>query len=429
MVRNMTIKISVWKKKYLHKRNIDISLKDSGRHENIDKQCTAALLSLFSVGVIWHYSTVLNSEMMSHVANDNQTIYVTGRISQRYEAISLNEISSEDPQNTNQLKEILEREEKDPEPYLENDTPRDLREILGNHYEGSKLVYQQRAFKRVLRWKEDFRDIVKSYRNVDWKKLSAIIKAETQGRTGKQVSSAKAIGMPQIKYQGAWAFLWNAMFSERSRQGSAFVKDYYNANIRARYKGKLKQIRHYLEENNILLYPANSSKTAYRKARYESWENLKTHLERRFKPGEYQVAVDIAAMYIDHLVYTFKKIKRQVEEIKEYVECKGTISLYDIKSSGIEMTRWKRIKKYLLKDIKSMDNANLHQLTLARLNDILDRLEDPNICSAAYNFGISKVLRYTESGRKMPEAIEGYVKKVSTYDIIFNEIERFSAYS
>lgn len=425
----MTIEISVWKKKYLHKRNIDISLKDSGRHENIAKQCTAALLSLFSVGVIWHYSTVLNSETMSHDANDNQTIYVTGRISQRYEAISPNEISSEDLQNTNQLKEILEREEKDPEPNLENDTPRDLREILGNHYEGSKLVYQQRAFKRLLRWKEDFGDIVKSYRNVDWKKLSAIIKAETEGRTGKQVSSAKAIGMPQIKYQGAWAFLWDAMFSERSRQGAAFVKDYYNANIRARYRRKLKQIRHYLEENNILLYPANSSKFAYRKARYESWENLKTHLKRRFKPGEYQVAVDIAAMYIDHLLHTFNKIKGQVEEIKGYVECKGTISLDDIKFSGIKMTRWKRIKEHLVKDIKSMDNANQHQLTLARLNDILDRLEGPNICSAAYNFGISKVLRYTESGRKMPKAIEGYVKKVSTYDMIFNEIERFSAYS
>lgn len=425
----MTIEISVWKKKYLRKRNIDISLKDSGRHENIAKQCTAALLSLFSVGVIWRYSTVPNSETMSHDANDNQTIYVTGRISQRYEAISLNEISSEDLQNTNQLKEILEREEKDPEPYLENDTPRDLREILGNHYEGSKLVYQQRAFKRLLRWKEDFGDIVKSYRNVDWKKLSAIIKAETEGRTGKQVSSAKAIGMPQIKYQGAWAFLWDAMFSKRSRQGAAFVKDYYNANIRARYRRKLKQIRHHLEENNILLYPANSSKFAYRKARYESWENLKTHLKRRFKPGEYQVAVDIAAMYIDHLLHTFNKIKGQVEEIKEYVECKGTISLDDIKFSGIKMTRWKRIKEYLVKDIKSMDNANQHQLTLARLNDILDRLEGPNICSAAYNFGISKVLRYTESGKKMPKAIEGYVKKVSTYDMIFNEIERFSAYS
>lgn len=390
------------------------------------KQRTAALLSLFTVGVMWHYPTILDSEMMSHIAGDNnQTTRVTVRISQRYEAISPNRISSEDLQNPNQLEEILEREEKDSEPYLENDTPRDLKEILGNHYNGYNLIYQERSFKRVLRWKGDFGDIVEGYKNVDWKKLSAIIKAETQGRTGRQVSSAKAIGMPQIKYQGAWAFLWDAMFSERSRQGSAFVKDYYNANIRARYNRKLKQIRHYLEESNILVYPANSSKFAYRKARSESWKNLKTHLKRKFKPGEYQVAVDIAAMYIDHLVHTFNKIKKQVEEIKEYVEGKDIISLDDIEFSGIKMTRWKRIKGYLLKDIKSMDIANLHQLTLARLNDILDRLDDPNICSAAYNFGISKVLRYTESVRKMPKAIEGYVKQVSTYDIIFNEIEKF----
>ncbi len=424
----MRTKISVWKKKYLQKRHIDISFRESGRYGYSGKRCTAALLSLFTVGVMWHYPTTLDSEMISHIAGDNQITYTTVRISQRYEAISPNRISSEDLQNPNQLEEILEREEKDSEPYLENDTPRDLKEILGNHYNGYNLICQERSFKRVLRWKGDFGDIVEGYKNVDWKKLSAIIKAETQGRTGRQVSRAKAIGMPQIKYQGAWAFLWAAMFSERSRQGPAFVKDYYNANIRARYNRKLKQIRHYLEENNILVYPANSSKFAYRKARYESWENLKTYLKRQFKPGEYQVAVDIAAMYIDHLVDTFNKIKKQVEEIKEYVECKDIISLDDIEFSGIKMKRWKRIKEYLLKDIKSMDIANLHQLTLTRLNDISDRLDDPNICSAAYNFGISKVLRYTESVRKMPKAIEGYVKQVSTYDIIFNEIEKFSAY-
>ena len=116
-----------------------------------------------------------------------------------------------------------------------------------------------------------------------------------------------------------------------------------------------------------------------------------------------------------------------MKNVKGYkcIECGAEFSLDDIEFSGIKMTRWKSIKKDLLRDIKSMDIANLHQLTLARLNDILDRLDDPNICSAAYNFGISKVLRYTESVRKMPKAIEGYVKQVSTYDIIFNEIEKF----
>ena len=52
-------------------------------------------------------------------------------------------------------------------------------------------------------------------------------------------------------------------------------------------------------------------------------------------------------------------------------------------------------------------------------------LEDPNIYLAAYNFGIRKVLEYIESGRDLPKQIEQYVKKVATYNTVFNTIENY----
>jgi len=296
---------------------------------------------------------------------------------------------------------------------------------LTNHYKGSSFVWQERAFKRILRWRDDLEDIAKDYSNVDWKRLSAIIKAETQGRTGEQVSRAKAIGMAQIKYQGAWAFLWDAMFSERTNWGPRTIPDYYNANIRARYRSQLKQIEQYLKDNNILVYPSNSSQAAYKKARYDSWLNLETHLKTEFKPGDYQVAVDIPAMYIDHLTHTFCQLKQQVEEIRQSVEDNGAGSLDDLTFSGTKETTWNRIRGYLRKDSECMDTAKAHELTLSRLNTMLVRLEDPHIYSAAYNLGIRKVLKYVESGRHMPKRVENYAEQVSMYTEIFNEIERY----
>ena len=396
---------------------------------NIYKRCIATLLPLVLIGVIWHHSTISSYGITRCISKGNHTASNPLSNSSRYKHTSSNTSLSEDPANTHQLEVEVGREDKDSEINPKERTPNNLKEILGNYYTGSAFVFQERAFKRVLRWKEDFEDIAGNYRSVDWKKLSAIIKAETQGKTGEQVSSAKAVGMPQIKYQGAWAFLWDAMFRENRKQGSVFVKDYYNANIRARYHSQLKQIELYLQKNNILVYPANSSEAEYRKARSDSWEHLKAHLRRDFKPGEYQVAIDIAAMYIDHLMHTFLMIKKQVEEIKQFVESNSIHGLDDIELSGIKMKRWNSIKEYLIKDIEFTDSENFQELTLAHLNNILNRLEGRNIYVAAYNLGLNKVLRYIESGRKIPSRIEKYVRTVSTYNMIFHEIEKFRVFS
>jgi hypothetical protein len=299
--------------------------------------------------------------------------------------------------------------------------PRPLKEILRRHYAGSEFVCQQVAFERVLKWKEDFDGIAEKYANLDWKTLCAIIKAETQGRSGAQVSYAKAVGIAQIKYQGAWGFVWDALFSKKIKQGSDFVPDYYNSYIRQRYSRQLRQIRNYLDDNGILVPPMSQSRSEneYRRTRFTSWKNLKGHLKREFKPGEYQVVVDIAAMYMDHLIDITGKLEKQVSEIKHYLEHNGNIGLDEITFPGTKMIRWQRIKKHLRSDNETMK----HEVTLTHLTHILEKLQDPNIYSAAYNFGIRKVIEYIEAGKDLPAEIGRYVEKVSEYKAILNQIE------
>ena len=197
------------------------------------KRFNALLSILLLAGVIYLYPTISNSEFLRCIADANQTTGPPGKISQKHERVSPGNAYCEETARPNHHKEIIETEEKASEFALEKDIPKNLRELLSKYYKGPMFEWEERAFKRVVRWKGDFENISKNYTNVDWKILSAIIKVETQGRTGKQVSSAKAVGMPQIKYQGAWAFVWDAMFSVKVKQGSIFVEDYYNSNIRA----------------------------------------------------------------------------------------------------------------------------------------------------------------------------------------------------
>lgn len=305
--------------------------------------------------------------------------------------------------------------------------PTDLNEILEKYYGGETSPSDERAFKRVLSWREDFESIAKNYKHVDWTILASIVKVETQGKTGRQISNAMAVGMPQIKYQGAWAFFWDAMFSKSIKQGSSLIKDYYNDGIRSRYGRQLDQISQHLKEKVILITPPEFTKSAmtYRQARSDSWEKLKVYLRREYQPGEYQVAVDIAAMYIDHLIDTFYKVKRQIVEIKQYVEQNRIANIEDIQVSGTKNLRLRRIKEYLVTNPGNTASATMQETTLDHINNILKRFEDPNIYSSAYNFGPRKVLEYIHSGKNWPKSIEEYVKKVATYNTIFIEIEKF----
>jgi hypothetical protein len=135
------------------------------------------------------------------------------------------------------------------------------------------------------------------------------------------------------------------------------------------------------------------------------------------------VEVDIAAMYMDHLINIIGKVEKQVSEIKQYLEHNGNISLDEIKFPGTKMIRWQRIKNHLRRDDQIMKDAKAHELPLTHLNDILEKLQDPNIYSAAYNFGIRKVIEYIEAGKDLPTEIGRYAEKVSHYKAILNQIE------
>jgi len=211
------------------------------------------------------------------------------------------------------------------------------------------------------------------------------------------------------------------MFSVKVKQGTRYVKDYHNANIRRRYRVQLDRIKQYLEENAILVSPADSSRAALRKAKSRSWKNMKNYLRREYQPGEYQVAVDIAAMYLDHLRNSFHTITSHVSEIKAHIENNGNIE--EPEFSGTKRMWWNRIKKCLQKDASYVEKADAHARTLAHLNNMINRLENPDIDLAAYNFGIRKVLEHIELGKALPEMIEQYVETVSLYRTIFDKIE------
>jgi hypothetical protein len=236
-----------------------------------------------------------------------------------------------------------------------------------------------------------------------------------------------AVGMPQIKYQGAWAFFWDAVFSETINDKPLLVKDYYNARIRLRYNRQLNRITQYLQDEEILIPPPESSKSSslYRQARSDTWTNLKIHLRKKYQPGEYQVAVDIAAMYIDHLIDTFYQIRKQITEIQQYVEENPITSIDDIQVSGAKSVMLRRIKENLTKNSEYNQNGNIRKVALRHIDGILDRFEDPNIYSSAYNFGLRNILDYIHAGKDWPKAIEEYTEKVATYNTIFMEIEKF----
>lgn len=391
------------------------------RRKNLTVAC-----SILFLGLMWSGSTLSNIKTVAPSKNEHQTPEAMASFfSGIGEAVPFN-TAAHQPLEHSRPDTANKPDEKDIELKPDGDVPKALRNILENYFEETDIVHQERAFKRVISWKADLENIAAKYHNVNWKMLSAIIKAETQGKTGRQESRAKAVGISQIKYQGAWAFIWDALFRQEIKSGSGYVKDYYNAQLRARYHDQLQHICQYLEKNKILVKPAGRSEKLYRKARSVSWTNLKAHLEKKYKPGEYQIAVDIAAIYIDHLITTFQSVKHQVAKIKECVGDNQFDDFSKISLSGTTETRWNSIKSKLS---SHKDEHNFRKITLDRLDHILSRLEDPNIYSAAYNLGISKCLQYMESGMKFPEGISRYVRKVSSYHAIFSEIDLYRLYT
>ena len=156
---------------------------------------------------------------------------------------------------------------------------------------------------------------------------------------------------------------------------------------------------------------------------------MKLYLERKYRPGEYQVSVDIAAMYIDHLRDTFKKLGETLRELKLTISMNSFADFNNVKLSGVKKFWWDKIGQHIQEEWKANPKANKKEISIGYLDYFIKRLEDPRIYLAAYNFGIRKVLRYIEEEKEFPPAIKSYINDVTTYKNIFLTIERYGLYS
>lgn len=305
-----------------------------------------------------------------------------------------------------------------------NTTPEDFErvdDVIKDHFDSSEFVAERRAFTNVLRWKSLAEATAQDYDEVSSRLLLAIIKTETQGKTGLQVSGAGAVGLTQIKYEGAWGFLWNALFREKILVNGKEEPDYYNDMIRKQYHHQLERIRQHLEKQGILVEPKNSSKAQMAAACAESWKRFKAFLDRPFEPDEYQVAVDISAMYLDHLKMTFDNYRVKANEILQRVKSSKGSDLKGIAFKGLQQSLWAKI-------LASEPDAGgtgigWSKKIVARLKRIRSRLSDPKSWIAAYLSGPTAVIRCIENGDPLPPSSVRYSSQVNQYLKIFGKME------
>ncbi len=125
------------------------------------KRFSAVLSSLLLAGVIYLYPAISNSEILRCIAKANQTTGPSGKISQKHKTVSPGKAHTvspgkayyEDTASPNHHKEIRKTEEKASEIAPKKDIPKDLGELLSKYYKGPMFVFEERDFKRVVRWK------------------------------------------------------------------------------------------------------------------------------------------------------------------------------------------------------------------------------------------------------------------------------------
>ncbi len=326
-------------------------------------------------------------------------------------------------------------------------TRKNLDEILHEQYRGARLVVERRAFRNVLRWSGTVDKIMEGYDRIDAAEILAIIKVETQGLNGGQVSSMDAIGLTQIRFQGAWSFFWSALYKKYAHVNGKKERDYYNGSIRTRYAMQLKRIRLFLEDNSILVEPLDETPISIRAAKLKSWERLKQFDKKKRKPGEYHVIVDIAAMYLDHLDFFFTDYSQKIDKIIEKVQTTDMPAFGKIGLDNGARRSWARITKSLkdetIRDFYNMNegwpsldeyrkvrpilwsildnrfvktgNLDIRQQTLDRLEDVRLWTTDPQVHYAAYYMGPTSVLNNIEAGGGLQKKALRYAENVDNY--------------
>jgi hypothetical protein len=294
-------------------------------------------------------------------------------------------------------------------------------DVLKDHFDGSEFVFEKRAFINVLRWKSLAEATAQDYDEVSSRLLLAIIKTETQGKTGLQISDAGAVGLTQIKFEGAWGFLWNALCRKKILVNGKEQPDYYNDLIRKQYHYQLERIRRHLVKQGILVEPKNYSKAQMAAACAESWKRFKAFLDRAFDPDEYQVAVDISAMYLNHLKLTFDNYREKTGDILQRVKSSQETDLEDLAFKGLQQSLWTRILSSETDDCGN--GAGLMKRIVARLKRVRKRLGDPKSWIAAYLSGPTTVIRCIENGDPLPPSSVRYSTQVNQYLKIFKKME------
>ncbi len=329
-----------------------------------------------------------------------------------------------------------------------------LAAVLQRHYQGHEYAVERLAYKRVLRWQSAVDRIIAGYPRLDRHVLLAIIKAESQGVTGELVSSRQAVGLTQIKYQGAWSFLWDALFRDYVDIDSRTRRDYYNRNIRHRYGAQLERIRQHLHRNKLLVVPPPADTRGYRQARWQSWKRLKTYLKRKFQPGEYQVAIDIAAMYLDHLHFLFTDYRQKITAIRRHLIENPATDIDRLRFTDTQQTVWLRLREriedelvtnffhlYALdlthtesravkailwtkikQNLTDRVGLNVRDHVAAKLERIEQRIQNPQVWFAGYNIGPSIALDCVEKDVALPADAMRYAGRVSKFIEVFNQL-------
>jgi len=326
--------------------------------------------------------------------------------------------------------------------------------LLQLHYDGSALIYERRAYRRVLKWQKAVAQIVNDYDRISPEAMLAVIKEETQGKTGNQVSMQKAVGLTQIKYQGAWAFIWNAFFKKSVKTNGKLGRDYYNQSIRKRYQSQLKRIKNHLIKHKLLYQPSAEDLEDFRWARSKTWEKLKKYLNKKFKANEYQVAVDISAMYLDHLTFQINDYSAKVAIIKQLFDTQKVTDIDQTRFSGSTQAVWRKLRHSYISDlikiyretnqlylnqkvprintarlwpkvrndIKYRLKIDINQLLKERLALIVAQTNDPKTSYAAYHTGPTTIFEYLEKACILPTSAVRYAQSVERHKIIFTDL-------
>ncbi len=286
-------------------------------------------------------------------------------------------------------------------------------EIVLKHHYGPAYHVEKTAYERVFDLKDHVEAIAGLYEHLSPELLMAVIKEESQGR--RCVMSHKAaIGLSQIKYQGAFTFVWNAMFRERVRMNGKMRTDHFNRNIRKRYGTQLKRIETALIDNRILV--KRKSDLASRRA---TWRKLKAYVRGGCGAAGPPVDVEIAALYLDHLIHVFDNLREKALFIKAEVMRRPWPDVRDLRFTGTRETFWRQVQEAAVSAASPEDAL---RMIIRRLDHFIDMAGNPGAWYAAYHAGPTLILARIFRGDRLPRDSSEYAGRVENYENVFQDL-------